>query len=270
VIVTTWTTAESGSGRHADRAHETHHHEIAGDMARGGPARFSPDSAKRPGFRSRHAEHEDERRASNCTSVERLIGLGLLPPSVASVAGVLNGRADGFGKIQLRPSGIFICSAADCRQDRGLSITVERAMAEAYDQNNIFAKILRGEAPCIKVFESEAALAFMDIMPRADGHVLVIPKVPARNILDISAEELARFAPAVQKVAIGVKAAMQADGLTIQQFNESAGGQIVFHLHVHILPRWAGVALRPPGGPIVGAEALAPFAAKIAAAIGGG
>jgi histidine triad (HIT) family protein len=143
-------------------------------------------------------------------------------------------------------------------------------MPETYDDNNIFAKILRGEAPCVKVFEDEVALVFMDIMPRADGHVLVIPKSPARNIFDIPPADLARLAPVVQKVAVGVKAATNADGLTIQQFNEVAGGQIVFHLHFHILPRWTGVALRPPGGPIAKAEVLAPLAAKIAAAISRG
>jgi histidine triad (HIT) family protein len=142
-------------------------------------------------------------------------------------------------------------------------------MSEAYDPKNIFAKILRGEAPCTKVFEDEVALAFMDVMPRGEGHTLVIPKVAARNILDLPPAEFARFAPSVQKVAIGVKAGMKADGLTIQQFNERAGGQVVFHLHFHILPRWTDVALRPPGGPMVGADILAPIAERIRAAIGG-
>jgi histidine triad (HIT) family protein len=160
------------------------------------------------------------------------------------------------------------CAAQKSRQDRGPLSTRERAMSQAYDPNNIFAKILRGEAPSTKVFEDDVAFAFMDIMPRADGHALVIPKVAARNIFDIAPAELARFVTAVQKVAIGVKAGMKADGLTIQQFNESAGGQIVFHLHFHILPRWTGVALRPPGGPIVAGDVLAPFAAKIRAAMG--
>jgi histidine triad (HIT) family protein len=142
-------------------------------------------------------------------------------------------------------------------------------MAGPYDPNNIFAKILRGEAPCTKVYEDELSLAFMDIMPRADGHVLVIPKVPARNILDIAPADLARFVPIVQKVAIGAKAGMNAEGVIVMQFNEPASGQVVYHLHFHVLPCWSGVALRPPGGPIVKAEVLAPIAARIAAAIGG-
>ena len=107
----------------------------------------------------------------------------------------------------------------------------------------------------------------MDIMPRADGHLLVIPKSPARNILDIPPKELALFMPSVQKVAIAAKTAMGADGLSMLQFNEHAGGQVVFHLHFHILPRWTGVELRPPGGPIAKGEALAANAAKIAAAL---
>jgi histidine triad (HIT) family protein len=140
-------------------------------------------------------------------------------------------------------------------------------MPPAYDSNNIFAKILRGEAPCTKVCEDEASLAFMDIMPRTVGHVLVIPKTPARNVLDMPPKQLALFMPSVQKVAIAAKAALAADGLTILQFNESAGGQVVFHLHFHILPRWAGVELRPPAGPIEKNETLAATAAKIVAAL---
>jgi histidine triad (HIT) family protein len=137
----------------------------------------------------------------------------------------------------------------------------------AYDSNNIFAKILRGEAPCTRVYEDARALAFMDIMPRAEGHTLVIPKYAARTILDMPPDELALFIPSVQKVAQAAKSALAADGLSIMQFNESAGGQVVFHLHFHILPRWSGVDLRPPGGPIAKAETLAATAAKIAAAL---
>ncbi len=140
-------------------------------------------------------------------------------------------------------------------------------MTQPYDSHNIFAKILRGEASCVRVAEDDVSLAFMDIMPRADGHVLIVPKTPARNLLDIAPAELARFMPAVQRVALAVKAGMAADGIVVQQFNESAGGQIVFHLHFHVLPRWSGVALRPPGGPIVPADQLEVHAAKIRAAL---
>ena len=136
-----------------------------------------------------------------------------------------------------------------------------------YDPNNVFAKILRGEMPCEKIYEDEHTLAFMDIMPRADGHVLVIPKNPARNLLDADPQDLGRAMVAVQKLARAVKAGMKADGITVQQFNESAGGQVVFHLHFHILPRWDGVKLGPPGGPMAPKEALAQHAGQIRAAL---
>lgn len=140
-------------------------------------------------------------------------------------------------------------------------------MTVAYDPNNIFAKILRGEMPCHKVYEDEVALAFMDIMPRADGHVLVIPKAPARNLIDIQPDDLSALMLRVQKVAQGVKTAMDAEGITLQQFNESAGGQVVFHLHFHILPRWTGVALRPHTGQMADADMLKGLQQKIAAAL---
>lgn len=136
----------------------------------------------------------------------------------------------------------------------------------AYDGNNIFAKILRGELPCEKVYEDEHVLAFMDIMPRADGHVLVIPKAKARNILDIAPDDLKNLMVGAQKVAKAVKAGMKAEGITMQQFSEKAGGQIVFHIHVHILPRWEGVALRPHTGEMAQADDLKKFAAQIRAA----
>ena len=142
----------------------------------------------------------------------------------------------------------------------------ENSLTPTYDPNNIFAKILRGEAPCTKVYEDDVSLAFLDVMPRAEGHTLVVPKVAARNIFDIAAEDLARFMPAVQRVARAVKTGMAAEGLVIQQFNEEAGGQQVFHLHLHVLPRWRGVAIRPPGGPFHNAEALRPHAERIIAA----
>lgn len=137
----------------------------------------------------------------------------------------------------------------------------------AYDSNNVFARILRGELPCVKVYEDAVALAFMDVMPRADGHVLVIPKKPARNILDIDAADLAAIAPALTKVARAVKAGMGADGLTIQQFSEPAGGQVVFHIHFHILPRWDEVKLRPHTGAMADPAELERHAAKIRAAL---
>jgi histidine triad (HIT) family protein len=116
----------------------------------------------------------------------------------------------------------------------------------AYDPANIFAKILRGELPAHKVYEDERALVFLDIMPRAPGHALVIPKAPARNILDIAPDDLAYVAQIAQKVARAAMRVFAADGITVQQFNEAAGGQEVFHLHVHVIPRHDGVALKPP------------------------
>ncbi len=139
----------------------------------------------------------------------------------------------------------------------------------AYDPNNIFAKILRGELPCYKVYEDDKALAFLDIMPRAPGHTLVLPKAPARNILDVPADVLGHVAMVAQKVAKAGMKAFNADGITIQQFNESAGGQVVFHLHVHVIPRFAGVALKPHTGQMEKPEILAAHAEKIRAAISG-
>lgn len=137
----------------------------------------------------------------------------------------------------------------------------------AYDPENIFAKILRAEIPSTRVFEDEDTLAFMDIMPRADGHLLVIPKTPCRNILDASPEQLAAVMATVQKMAKAVVAAFDADGVTIQQFNEAAGGQEVFHLHFHVLPRHDGVAVRAPGT-MGDFDLIAEHAEKIKAALG--
>ena len=117
----------------------------------------------------------------------------------------------------------------------------------AYDDQNIFAKILRDEIPSVRVYEDDETLCFMDIMPRTDGHCLVIPKTPCRNVLDASDAQLAAVMATVKKVANAAKAAFDADGITLQQFNETAGGQEVFHLHFHIHPRHAGVPMRPAG-----------------------
>jgi histidine triad (HIT) family protein len=138
----------------------------------------------------------------------------------------------------------------------------------AYDPDNVFAKILRGELPCEKVYEDDKTFAFMDIMPRADGHVLVIPKNAGRTILDTSLPDLQAAIATVQKVGRAVKEGMKADGLTIQQFNEPSGGQVVFHLHFHILPRWDGVSLRPHSGAMAPKEDLAQYAGQIRAALG--
>ncbi|MDB5513216.1 MAG: hypothetical protein JWR08_2699 [Enterovirga sp.] len=135
-----------------------------------------------------------------------------------------------------------------------------------YDPSNVFAKILRGEMPAETVYEDEHTLAFMDIMPRADGHTLVIPKSPVRTLLDASKADLATLYATVQIVARATVTAMGADGLTIQQFNEPAGGQVVFHMHVHVLPRWNGVPLRPHTGDMAPGDTLRAHAAKIRAA----
>jgi histidine triad (HIT) family protein len=115
----------------------------------------------------------------------------------------------------------------------------------SYDTNNIFAKILRGELPAHKVFENDKVFAFLDIMPRAAGHTLVIPKAPARTFLDIEPDDLAHLITVAQKIAKAAVKVFDADGLTIHQFNEPAGGQVVFHLHFHVIPRKTGVALKP-------------------------
>jgi histidine triad (HIT) family protein len=139
----------------------------------------------------------------------------------------------------------------------------------SYDANNIFAKILRGDLPSYKVYEDDKALAFLDIMPRAPGHSLVLPKAPARNILDIDPEDLAHVMKVAQRVAKAALEVFGADGITVQQFNESAGGQVVFHLHVHVIPRKQGVALKPPASEKEKPEVLTEQAEKLKAALAG-
>jgi histidine triad (HIT) family protein len=137
----------------------------------------------------------------------------------------------------------------------------------AYDHNNIFAKILRGELPAYKVYEDDRALAFLDIMPRAPGHTLVLPKSPARNILDVAPEDLAHVAKVAQKIAKAAVQAFAADGVTVQQFNEPAGGQVVFHLHLHVIPRRDGIAMKPPASEKEKPEVLEEHARKLKAAL---
>ncbi|PHP65063.1 HIT family protein [Zhengella mangrovi] len=142
-------------------------------------------------------------------------------------------------------------------------------MSAAYDNDNVFAKILRGEIPSHKLYEDDETFAFMDIMPRGDGHCLVIPKQPARNILDVDPASYAAVGRTVQKLARAVVAAFGADGVTIQQFNEPAGGQVVFHLHVHVIPRFDGVRLKPHTGDMEDQGVLAANAEKIRQALSG-
>lgn len=135
----------------------------------------------------------------------------------------------------------------------------------AYDSNNIFAKILRGEIPSHRIYEDDNTVAFMDVMPQAPGHVLVVPKAPSRNLLDADPAVLAKTIPVVQKIATAVKEAFDADGVFVCQFNEPAAGQTVFHLHFHVIPRYEGAALRPHSGQMEDNAVLAANAEKIKA-----
>ena len=137
----------------------------------------------------------------------------------------------------------------------------------AYDTNNIFAKILRNELPAFRVFEDEHTYAFLDIMPRCPGHTLVIPKAPARGIIDISSENYGHVARTAHRIAAAGKKAFNADGITIQQFNEPAGGQVVFHLHMHVMPRFNGVALLPAASRKEDIKVLEDHATRLIAAL---
>lgn len=138
----------------------------------------------------------------------------------------------------------------------------------AYDDGNIFAKILRGEIPCHRVYEDADTLAFMDVMPQAPGHILVIPKQPSRNMLDADPAVLAKTIAVVQKLARAAQDAFDADGIYVAQFNEPAAGQTVFHLHFHIVPRHEGEALKPHSGKMEDGEVLATNAEKIIGELG--
>jgi histidine triad (HIT) family protein len=139
--------------------------------------------------------------------------------------------------------------------------------APGYDDSNVFAKILRGEIPSHRIYEDEQVVAFMDVMPQGTGHTLVVPKAPSRNLLDADPEIFGPLFAAVQKIARAAKKAFAADGVTVIQFNEPASGQTVFHLHVHILPRFEGIPLKPHSGAMEKPEVLAANAEKIKAAL---
>lgn len=139
--------------------------------------------------------------------------------------------------------------------------------AMSYDSNNVFAKIMRGEIPSAKVYEDADALVIMDAMPQAEGHLLVIPKAPSRNLLDADPTVLAKVMPIVQRMARAAKTAFAADGITIMQFNEAPAGQTVFHLHIHVIPRYDGVGLRAHGRGMEKPEVLAAHADKLKAVL---
>lgn len=136
-----------------------------------------------------------------------------------------------------------------------------------YDPDNIFGKILRGEIPAHTVYEDAHTLAFMDVMPQGEGHTLVIPKAPSRGLLDAEPQTLSALIGTVQRVGRAVKTAFAADGLSVFQYNEPAGGQTVFHLHVHLVPRHEGVPLKRHEGGMADNAVLAEHAARIRAAL---
>lgn len=133
----------------------------------------------------------------------------------------------------------------------------------AYDRNNIFAKILRGEIPCASVYEDEHTLAFMDVMPQSDGHTLIVPKVEAENIFELPADKLHALINTTQRIAIAAQKAFNADGITVMQFNGEAAGQTVFHIHFHVVPRYAGKAMQSHGRSMADKELLAKQAEQL-------
>ena len=137
----------------------------------------------------------------------------------------------------------------------------------SYDNNNVFAKILRGEIPCVKVFENEKTLAFMDVMPQADGHVLVIPKEPAENLLDLSPESAGALMMTTQRIAKAVKKGLNAPGIMLAMLNGAPAGQSVFHVHFHVIPRSAGVDMGMHARAMADPQSLEPIAAKIRSAL---
>lgn len=138
---------------------------------------------------------------------------------------------------------------------------------KSYESDNIFAKIITGDIPCHKVYEDAGTFAFLDIMPASRGHCLVIPKAPSRNLFDIDGTALAAAMMTTQKVARAIMSALEADGITIRQNNEVAGGQEVFHTHFHVMPRYHGVGLKVHDGTMADHDELATIAAMIVEAI---
>jgi len=139
----------------------------------------------------------------------------------------------------------------------------------AYDSNNIFARILRGEIPAFKVYEDAHTVAFMDVMPQSDGHTLIVPKAAAENIYELSQASLHSLIDTTQLVARAAKQAFSADGITVMQFNGEAAGQTVFHIHFHVVPRYAGVPMRSHGREMADKALLAQQADKLKHAVTG-
>ena len=141
--------------------------------------------------------------------------------------------------------------------------------AKSYDEQNIFARIMRGELPAAKIYEDEDVFVILDVMPQAPGHTLVLPKAPSRNLLDIRADQLQKLILAVQRIARAVQKAFDAPGVTVMQFNEPAAGQTVFHTHFHVIPRQEGVALKPHSGQMADKDELEKQAFALRAVLGG-
>jgi histidine triad (HIT) family protein len=138
-----------------------------------------------------------------------------------------------------------------------------------YDDTNIFAKMIRGEAPCAKVYENDQIMAFLDLFPQSRGHTLVVSKTAkARNLLDIGAQDLTALMLGVQKVAAALRATLNPDGMVVTQFNGAVAGQTVFHLHFHIIPRFEGEPLGAHGGRMADTVELAALAKDVAAKVG--
>jgi histidine triad (HIT) family protein len=137
----------------------------------------------------------------------------------------------------------------------------------AYDPDNVFAKILRGQIPSVKVWEDDDVLVFMDVFPQSEGHVLIISKTSiARTLLEIEPEALQKVVSATQRTARAIQKALKPDGFSVFQYNGEAGGQTVFHLHFHIVPRWSGRQMKGHGhAPMADTEALRALADRIAA-----
>ncbi|MCC5794850.1 MAG: HIT domain-containing protein [Chromatiales bacterium] len=140
----------------------------------------------------------------------------------------------------------------------------------AYDDSNIFARILRGEAPAHVVHEDALTIAILDVMPQAEGHTLILPRVPAENLFDLPEAHAAAVMASARRVGLALQEALACDGITVMQFNGAAAGQTVFHYHLHLVPRWSGKPLMAHAREPVADELLVPLARKIRSALPGG